>query len=312
MNRTVGNKAHAMRVGAGLPDSFWELAWGCAVFLRNRSPTVANAHSMTPYECMFGRKPDLGMLRVFGCRAEALVPKAVRSKGEDKSRPGIFVGYDELGKAYKFLPEGSRKWVPVRSLVCEERGFGEGRVPGVSGVVKPIAVETPAGDLLGEPKWHGEGEECWDGVGDQMVSEEQLRYEAQRKGENRPKLVAAKSLPMVTRSQLKKGLEKRYPAEEKVAMVGVDVFGAEMHGDGGMQLRVPRSVKEALGGPEGAQWREAIEEELKAMEDAEVWGPPVEVGEDIEITPLRFIFAKKMGPGCGGEVQSETDIPEQG
>ena len=62
MNRTVGEKAHAMRVGAGLAESYWELAWGCAVFLRNRSLTVANQGCMTPYESMYGRKPVLDMI----------------------------------------------------------------------------------------------------------------------------------------------------------------------------------------------------------------------------------------------------------
>ena len=59
MNRSVGERAHAMRVGAGLPESYWELAWGCAVFLKNRSPAAANPAKMTPYNCLFGRKPVL-------------------------------------------------------------------------------------------------------------------------------------------------------------------------------------------------------------------------------------------------------------
>jgi hypothetical protein len=119
MNRTVGNQAHAMRVGAGLGEKFWDLAWDCAVFLRNRSPTSANQGSMTPFEAVFGRKPDLHMLRVFGCRAEALVPKQVRLKGEDRTVSGIFVGYDNVSKLFKFLPDGARKWMAVQIMASE-------------------------------------------------------------------------------------------------------------------------------------------------------------------------------------------------
>jgi hypothetical protein len=99
---------------------FWELAWGCAVFVRNRCPTSSNPGGMTPYECLLGRKPRLENMRVFGSKAEALVPGQTRHKGDDRSRPGLFVGYDEVGKAYKFLPDGGRKWIPVRSMVCDE------------------------------------------------------------------------------------------------------------------------------------------------------------------------------------------------
>ena len=162
MNRTVGEKAHSMRVGAGLPESFWELAWDCAVFLRNRSPTSANGGNMTPYEMIFGKKPRLDSLRVFGCRAEALVPGQLRSKGGDKSASGIFVGYDDVSRAYKFLRDGSRKWVPVRTLACDEKEVAFLReLPGGGGA-KPDVGEILWDSVPGESKQHL-------GSGDHMV-----------------------------------------------------------------------------------------------------------------------------------------------
>jgi hypothetical protein len=64
---------------------------------------------MTPYEALLGRQPRLENLRVLGCRAEAHVPEQLRRKGEDRSVPGLFVGYDELSRASRFLPEGKRQ-----------------------------------------------------------------------------------------------------------------------------------------------------------------------------------------------------------
>jgi hypothetical protein len=286
MNRTVGEKAHSMRVGAGLPESYWELAWGCAVFLRNRSPTSANPGKMTPYESMYGRKPVLENLRVFGCRAEALVPDAVRGKDGDRSRPGIFVGYDEVSKGYKFLPDGSRKWVPVRTVAFDE--VINGNTVDVMHMDENMEMESAVGN--GDAVEMSEDEE-----------EDKEEYEAQRKGEERPQLVAAKSLPMITRSQLKRGLQEAYRGEEDVAMVGIDAFGAESYGVKGVDVYVPRSLKEALGGMEGSEWRDAISEEIKAMEDAEVWGQPVVEEDWMSVTPLRFIFTKKMG--ANGEIE---------
>ena len=67
----------------------------------------------------------------------------------------IFVGCDERTKSYKFLPDGSKTWVPVRTLACEDRVGSGVLVPGVN-AVKPVAVKIPGGNLLGEPRWHGE------------------------------------------------------------------------------------------------------------------------------------------------------------
>jgi hypothetical protein len=295
-NRTVGGQAHAMRVGAGLGEQFWELAWDCAVFLRNRSPTVSNLGGMTPFEAMYGRKPDLHMLRVFGCRAEALVPKQLRNKGADRTVSGIFVGYDSNTKSFKFLPDGARKWVAVRTLACEEhigsRLVGGGQ--GVQGVGKTLLVAAQEGQRQGEPQQELEEKEDVD-------DDERIEYEAQSKGEGRAKMVAAKELPMMTREKLKKGLKERYANEMAMVGVGVDDFGAEIFGGEGIQQRVPKSVGEALRGDEREQWSKAIEEEVRSMEDAEVWGPPVEVQRGVKVTPLRFVFARKLGPD--GEVE---------
>jgi hypothetical protein len=294
MNRTVGNKAHAMRVGAGLTDVYWELAWECAVFLRNRSPTSANADKLTPYESMFGRKPMLHNLRVFGCRAEALVPDALRTKGSDRTRSGIFVGYDEVSRGYRFLPDGSKKWVSVRTLAFKEDGGSVSTVK--SGWTGPSlgaadkGLPSTMGQLEDAPQLHD-----LDGGVNAMDEE------AEEKKEERPKMAAAKSLPMVTRAQLKKGLQGRYGSEEHLAMLVVGEFGVGNLELKGMEVRIPKSVKEALSGPERVHWEEAMRDEVKSMEEAEVWGPPLRVGEQTAVTPLRFIFAKKLG--ADGEVE---------
>jgi hypothetical protein len=75
----------------------------------------------TPYQLLFNKVPDLSNMLIFGCKAEAYIDGQVRRKGGDRSRPGIFVGYDEKSKAYKFLPAGETKWMAVRTLICNEK-----------------------------------------------------------------------------------------------------------------------------------------------------------------------------------------------
>jgi hypothetical protein len=99
---------------------------------------------------------------------------------------------------------------------------------------------------------------------------------------------------MITRNKLGKRLREE---RHELALVGVDCYGAEIFGDGGFKERVPKSVKEALEGPEKELWQAAIREELEAMEEAEVWGEPVRIEPWVKVTPLRFIFTKKLGAG---------------
>jgi hypothetical protein len=120
MNRTVGEMAHSMRVAAGMPLEFWGLAWEAAVYLRNRCPTKSNEGHLTPYQVLFAKIPDLSHIRVFGARGEAFVQPQLRLKGQDKSNPGRIVGYDEISRAYRFLPDGQKRFIIVRSIKCDE------------------------------------------------------------------------------------------------------------------------------------------------------------------------------------------------
>ena len=68
MNRTIVESATSMMFHSNLSVNFWAEAVNMAVYLKNRSPTTA-LDGITPYECLFNRKPDVAHLRVFGCIA---------------------------------------------------------------------------------------------------------------------------------------------------------------------------------------------------------------------------------------------------
>jgi len=57
--------AHAMLHNAGLPQILWAEAFSTATYLRNRTLTRA-LDRLTPFELLYGMKPDLADLRTFG------------------------------------------------------------------------------------------------------------------------------------------------------------------------------------------------------------------------------------------------------
>jgi len=61
----------------GLSNSFWAEAINTTVYLKNRSPTKYLEHK-TPFEALYGFKPKVSHLRIFGCKAFAHIPKEDR------------------------------------------------------------------------------------------------------------------------------------------------------------------------------------------------------------------------------------------
>ena len=72
-NRTLVECARSMMKGKSLSNTFWGEAINTAVYLKNRSPT-RSLDNITPFEALYGFKPVVQNLKVFGCTAFAHIP----------------------------------------------------------------------------------------------------------------------------------------------------------------------------------------------------------------------------------------------
>ena len=82
-NRTLVECRRSMLQGKGLSNGLWAEAINTAVYLKNRSPTKCLGFK-TPFEALFGLKPTVSYLRIFGSKAYAHIPKADRKKLDPK------------------------------------------------------------------------------------------------------------------------------------------------------------------------------------------------------------------------------------
>jgi hypothetical protein len=89
-----------------------------AVYILNHSPTKA-LNGMTPYEAWHGRKPTVSHLRVFDCLAFGKELGYI-GKLDDRSTPGVFIGYTEGLKAYRILDPGTQRVRTMRDIVFDE------------------------------------------------------------------------------------------------------------------------------------------------------------------------------------------------
>ena len=120
MNRTVTELARTMMSHASLRNQFWAEALNTSVYVRNRCPTSA-LDGVTPYECLFKQKPDVGNLHVFGCVSYVHISDGQHTKLEVKSRKSIFIGYPEGTKGYKLFDPSSGKFIRSRDVIFQER-----------------------------------------------------------------------------------------------------------------------------------------------------------------------------------------------
>lgn len=69
-NRSIMEKARCMLQEAGLKQQYWAEAVNTAVYIKNRSPTIA-VKGVTPEEKWTNKKVSISHLRIFGCIAYA-------------------------------------------------------------------------------------------------------------------------------------------------------------------------------------------------------------------------------------------------
>ena len=102
-NRTMEQGIISMLHQAGLPLPFWGEALSAFLHVWNRTPTSA-VPGKTPHEAFFGTKPDVFMLRVWGCVAYVYLQKDKRDWGNLGSHMEkcIFIGYPHDYKGWKF------------------------------------------------------------------------------------------------------------------------------------------------------------------------------------------------------------------
>jgi hypothetical protein len=122
-NRTLSEMARCMLLAAGLPRSFWAEAISLACYISNRLPTTA-VPGVTPEEAWSGKKPDLAHLKIFGSRAFAHIPSALRSKLESKAKVCLYLGPSLNSRAHRLFDPSTNRIVTSRDVVFDESKLG--------------------------------------------------------------------------------------------------------------------------------------------------------------------------------------------
>ena len=106
LNCTLVEHAQVMHYAADLPKFLWMESIQHAAWLKNRTTTY-QLDGETPFEMLFGKKPDLSDLPEWGVKVWVL--KEERGKLDAKADGGQWVGYSRESKAHRIYWPGKQR-----------------------------------------------------------------------------------------------------------------------------------------------------------------------------------------------------------
>ncbi|XP_074293195.1 uncharacterized protein LOC141620152 [Silene latifolia] len=121
-HRHILEKARTLLFHANLPKYFWGECVMTAAFLINRTPTKL-LNNRTLYEVLYGEKPVLDNVRVFGCLAYAHNKDKPKDKFNERGKRCIFVGYPYSKKGWKLYDLKKRIVFESRDVSFYEHVF---------------------------------------------------------------------------------------------------------------------------------------------------------------------------------------------
>jgi len=126
-HRFIADGVRTMLFAAGLPPKFWPYALRHFVFLANCVPR--GSRPAAPITMCTGKRINLSLLRVFGCRMFALPAKDRDAKIDVNARPGIFLGYQKSMRNAFFYDSVEKKVLTARHIAFDEGFNGDAKPP---------------------------------------------------------------------------------------------------------------------------------------------------------------------------------------
>jgi len=280
MNRTLTELARANLNNHEIPEYLWEYAISHAAYIRNRAYTKRMG-TLTPFQGWFGYKPYVAHLREFGAPVWILLQgQKEQRKMLPKSKRRIYVGYDDGSKSVKYYNAETRKVLTSRNFKSLNLAIDR-KSP------EPVVI-TP--DILHE------GESGADHMPQSGVMPE---AEGSSETDGSRKRKRSVEIPIdvdINEPRKTRGLRPDY----RYCYLN-NIFGQEDDEEetnlleetyaiiAGDELNSLEEAKSSLDWPE---WRKAIDEELKLLEEMGTW-ILVEKPEDAIAIPNKWTFVKK-------------------
>lgn len=301
-NRTIVERARCLIFDAKLDKKFWAEAVSTAVYLKNRS-IASGLNDKTPYEMWHGKKPILSHLRIFGSPVMVHVPKERRTKWDKKSQQHILVGYSEHVKGYRVYDPVKNQVTTSRDVVVMETTASGGISAATEAtwcveetLPVPVGNDRSVGECSHQERSESDIQDSSDSESSQITF-----HEADADETYVPEFSSTCSSPIVSPEPEYRVLDRPKREIRKPARYNQMSLLATTDPE--------LTVAAALSGPEGIQWRQAMDEELESFRKNEVF-ELVDAPKGATIVKCRWVLKKKSK--SDGEVQYRARLVAKG
>ena len=299
-NGILLSRARTQLIAARLPETLWAEAFKTAIYIINRSPT--SALDKTPYEALYGVKPNLSRMHPFGlvCYAHDYKCKT-RGKMAPRGFKCYFLGYEGTnqyrlwnGRKAQLVRRRDVVWGPGGAVRGDSNDPEEASHDSISQGETMVSIPIPPIDLNPHVEYSPEQSpdpteqismnEDSDGIDrvpiGQISPEETHPHQS---GAGDPN-VRQERLRHSTRNQRKDYHELHHKGFAKVAHAAALLDGFDE----------PFTYKEAINGLEKEQWLQAMQSEWDSLKNNKTWKlvyPP----PNRSVLKGRWVFKKKLG-----------------
>ena len=286
LNRTLMEMVRSMVNDNSVPVSLWMYALKTASYILNRVPS--KAVPKTPYELWTSRKPSLRHLHVWGCQAEVRIYNPHEKKLDSRTISGYFIGYPERSKGYRFYcPNHSTRIVESENARFIENGSVSGSVGARDVEIReslmdqnpsnyPSQIEVPI--IVAQPQGMNMEQQQMDApspIMDAIVQEEEDNAQVNEQVRPQEEIVSRRS------------------TREKRSAISNDYIVYALENESDLSIdNDPVSFDQAMSGENSDKWLMAMKEELKSMDDNNVW-EMTELPKDAKRVGCKWVFKTK-------------------
>ncbi|CAI7884382.1 unnamed protein product [Closterium sp. NIES-53] len=291
-NRTLQEGAQTLLGRVGLPDPFWVTALRKVALVKNRVLATVGDKQWVPYTKWYGSAPAVNMLRAYGCMVVFHVPKEKRGKLEASEGWGVHLGLAKDHKGWLIWNLTSQQLSVSRdvkfleSLYYKEWKQQQQKLPTTPLIIEADEVQRPSRQVqvtVSDEEISGVIE---DG-GEPEVEEQQQQQQqdapprAQRPLDRPPNRLTYPSFgkPKVVRA----GSVAEQCDEDEIA----HCYWAA--------VPEPKTLAEALRGPDAEKWKQSVKEEYDSLLENETW-ELCELPPGKKAISSKLIFRHKYGP----------------
>jgi hypothetical protein len=285
LNLTIIGTSRALLFDSGLGIEYWAEACAYAIYLKNRTPHKA-LNGITPYEALFGTKPDLSSIRRFGCRCFVLIPKEKRTKMEARAFKGIFVGLQEHASNQYRIFNIAKGQVQIHRDVLFDEFPPPSTIPTTT--IYPYQIIPEPQELQQEGDYDEIDLEL-NASAPSNIQDETAPSNYQQSPEIEDSITLAPQQhqePPKSRPQRIRKPREFYGSQTTSNMI-VDFA---MHATSIAQFPDdPQTLQQALDSQDSKQWQAAIKEEIDALERNKTWTiAPIPAGRTPITSTIKF------------------------